>query len=285
MGERSCDTATPTLLIPALSPAPHPAHGLGLPEQELPRDRGPPIQNPPKKTSSTSHYMPLLPAFFGESRSDSPATSRPPRPRSHPQPKPRTKWPTLPPGPRLYMAAGEQGYVIKTGSTKRGCPAQSTPLLVDRQCQCTPPFDNPEPSMSRCERGRRKPTVRSNHSPTLTFNLLTTQATKDIQAEIIPTPPPSPSPTSRVHTPEGNPSHPSTPEAAAGAESWAYTGPDPKQYSPQNPKPHPGPRPRAMCPRDPRPTQQRQTSPPNGNPTDSAPPAREGPSGPDRYNT
>ncbi|XP_015250683.1 PREDICTED: proline-rich protein 2-like [Cyprinodon variegatus] len=40
--------------------------------------------------------------------------------------------------------------------------------------------------------------------------------------------------------------HPST-------DSRAYTGPDPKQHSPQNPKPHRGPRPRAMRPRDPRP--------------------------------
>ncbi|XP_015239647.1 PREDICTED: extensin-like [Cyprinodon variegatus] len=70
--------------------------------------------------------MPLLPTFFRESKSDSPTTGRPPRRRSQPQPKPRTRWLTL--GPRLRVAAGEQGYVIKTGSTRGGVRHSPPPL-------------------------------------------------------------------------------------------------------------------------------------------------------------
>ncbi|XP_015259683.1 PREDICTED: proline-rich protein 2-like [Cyprinodon variegatus] len=91
------------------------------------------------------------------------------------------------------------------------------------------------------------------------------------------------------------PRHSGTPEAAAaGVDSRAHTGPDPKQHPPQNPSPrNPNGAPaRGQCapgipdPRThPGPTQQRQTSPPNGNPTISAPPACRGPSGPDRNNT
>ncbi|XP_038156271.1 extensin-like [Cyprinodon tularosa] len=62
---------------------------------------------PPPLNNSPSHCMPLPPTFFGESRSDSPAISRPP-PRSSPPPRPRTRHFTLPLGPRLRVAAREQ---------------------------------------------------------------------------------------------------------------------------------------------------------------------------------
>ncbi|XP_015258847.1 PREDICTED: serine/arginine repetitive matrix protein 1-like [Cyprinodon variegatus] len=99
MGRRGA--ATPPLR--ARPPTPH--TDRTTPSKSPPRDRGPPIpRRPPnseppppkkkkKKPTLTRHFMPLFPTFFGESRSNSP---------SH-------RWLTLPPGPRLREAAGEQG--------------------------------------------------------------------------------------------------------------------------------------------------------------------------------
>ncbi|XP_015224561.1 PREDICTED: protein piccolo-like [Cyprinodon variegatus] len=230
-GEGSGDTATPIHLIPASSPAPHPTHGLDHPQQEPPQEPGPthpaqaiqPEPPPPKKTqknASTRHFMPLHPTFFGESRGDSPATGKPPRPRSRPQPRPRTRWLALPPGPRLRAAAEDQGcektpiLPMREGMEEadRGEAHKISPPPVVPPFSKSPSREGGPTSFTTIARGHG--TGSRTHQP----------AGHRADTATLP--------------PQQGPRHGGTPEAVtAGADSRAYTGPDPKQHSPQNPNP------------------------------------------------
>ncbi|XP_015260769.1 PREDICTED: proteoglycan 4-like, partial [Cyprinodon variegatus] len=98
------------------------------------------------------------------------------------------------------------------------------------------------------------PLQRSIPSPTITIKLLTTQATEDIQAEIIPTPPPSTSPIYRVQTCEG-PNRPrGTPAQQRPWQQGQTAGRTPAQtpnstpHRTRTPETPPGPLPKGNAP-------------------------------------